>query len=108
MKAFITALVSCLSFGMAFGQDPVQAQKTDSTAFRTVCAPSNLKINAPLYIVDDMETCPEDIKALPTDDIESINILKNAKDIESYGEKGKYGVILIAMKKKTKSLKRKN
>ncbi len=58
--------------------------------------------NAPNYfllLVDGKEAKVEDLKNLKPADIEKINIIKDAKALESYGEKGKNGVVEITIKK---------
>ena len=57
----------------------------------------------PLYIVDgvEMSHSAAPLEKLNPNDIESINVLKDDAARAIYGEKGKYGVILITLKKKT-------
>jgi TonB-dependent SusC/RagA subfamily outer membrane receptor len=54
---------------------------------------------APLFILDDVEMPGNDLGTLKSEDIESIDVLKEKKAIESYGEKGKNGVVIITTKK---------
>ncbi len=49
-----------------------------------------------LVIVDGKEV--EDLQELDPDDIESIEVLKDAAAIEKYGEKGRKGVIIVTRK----------
>ena len=53
----------------------------------------------PLFILDDVEMPGNDLGSIKSEDIESINVLKEKKTIESYGEKGKNGVVIIYYKK---------
>lgn len=55
----------------------------------------------PLYIVDGIELSPAEFakSAVDPDRIESITVLKNGPATKIYGEKGKYGVIIIKLKK---------
>lgn len=55
----------------------------------------------PLYVVDG-EVQPKDFRPneLNPESIKSINVLKNESATDKYGEKGKYGVIEINLKKK--------
>ncbi|AMR30550.1 hypothetical protein A0256_03485 [Mucilaginibacter sp. PAMC 26640] len=53
--------------------------------------------NKPLYIVDGKEV--DGLETLKPDDIESINVLKDAGATTIYGDKGKNGVILVTLKK---------
>nr|WP_294943884.1 M56 family metallopeptidase [uncultured Mucilaginibacter sp.] len=53
--------------------------------------------NKPLYIVDGKEV--EDLSAINPNDIQSINVTKDASATTEYGDKGKNGVIFVTMKK---------
>src|SRR5690606_24685447 len=55
-----------------------------------------------LLIVDGKEVSVEDLKKIDPKNIENITILSQAEQLKPYGEKGKYGVMLI----KTKSQKK--
>lgn len=55
-----------------------------------------------LLIVDGKEVSVEDFKKIDPKNIENITILSQAEQLKPYGEKGKYGVMLI----KTKSQKK--
>lgn len=52
-----------------------------------------------LVILDGKEVSPEAIKLISPDKIESISVLKGKSSVEMYGDKGKYGVIIITSKK---------
>jgi bla regulator protein BlaR1 len=54
----------------------------------------------PLYIIDGKEVSKEVLVDLKPDTIESVNVLKGKSETETYGDKGKNGVILITTKKK--------
>lgn len=56
----------------------------------------------PLYIIDGVEIPAQNIKELPSSDIESINVLRGDSVTRKYGEKGRNGVILIQTKEKVK------
>ncbi len=64
------------------------------TGVRLLANPGNS--NPPLYVVNGREV--DDIESILPEDIESISVLKGESGIELYGEKGKNGVILIALK----------
>jgi TonB-dependent SusC/RagA subfamily outer membrane receptor len=51
-----------------------------------------------LYFVDGREMARDSVVQLNTDDIESITVLKGVQAQAQYGEKGRNGVILIALK----------
>lgn len=56
----------------------------------------------PLYIVDEVEAPSDILTYTNPNTIESVEVLKDAAAIAQYGEKGKYGVIIIKTKPKTK------
>jgi len=51
-----------------------------------------------LIIIDGKKSSKDEMKNIPSENIESINVFKGEKAIEKYGEKGKNGVIEIATK----------
>jgi hypothetical protein len=68
--------------------------------------PASKSVAQPLYILDDVEMPSNDLGALKSEEIESVNVLKEPKQIEKCGEKGKNGVVIITTKKyKTKKSK---
>jgi len=56
-------------------------------------------LHAPLYIVDGVEKTREELNKIAPANIETINVYKDAGSLKKYGEKGKYGVVLVTMKK---------
>lgn len=52
----------------------------------------------PIITVDGKETNKEELSKLPSNDIESINVLKGDAAVKSYGDKGKNGVVEIRTK----------
>ncbi len=61
-----------------------------------------------VYIVDGKEMKPEDFGKIKPGDIERIDVLKDKKAIEKYGDKAKDGVIIVTTKyKKEVSLQQK-
>ncbi|WP_190246212.1 M56 family metallopeptidase [Gelidibacter gilvus] len=53
----------------------------------------------PLYILDGKEISKEEMETIDSNNIESVDVLKNEASTKKYGEKGKNGVILITTKK---------
>ena len=58
----------------------------------------------PIFFVDGKEVSAAEVKKLPPDQIESINVLKNSSAVQIVGERGKQGLIMIV--KKSSSLKK--
>jgi TonB-dependent SusC/RagA subfamily outer membrane receptor len=59
------------------------------------------KDHPPLYILEGKEISEEEMKLIDPDKIESINVLKDKSAESLYGEKGKHGVIVITLKKRS-------
>lgn len=53
----------------------------------------------PLIIIDGKEATKEDLQALDSETIESVDILKDESGVKLYGDKGKNGVIILKLKK---------
>ena len=54
--------------------------------------------NQPLYILDGKEMSKEEMANISPSDIESLALLKDSSASSLYGEKGKYGVVIINSK----------
>ncbi len=52
----------------------------------------------PLYLINGEKKSAEEVQKLDPEQIESINILKDKKATDEYGEKGKNGVVIIRLK----------
>ncbi len=57
------------------------------------------KNNNTLFIIDGKEISSEEIKNIPANSIEKIEILKGEKAIDKYGKRAKDGVVIITTKK---------
>ncbi len=76
---------------------------------RLICVkPSTKKLRQssrqhPLYVIDGTIIRRKKIKGIDPASIEKVEILKDKKAIESYGVRGKYGVIIITKKRSLRS-----
>ena len=61
---------------------------------------SNSKEADPIVIINGKESTFEKLRAIITNDIESMNVIKDDAAIKKYGDKGKKGVIEVTLKKK--------
>lgn len=59
--------------------------------------------NGPLYVIDGVSTRNQDLSSLNPNDIESMQVLKDASSAAIYGAQAANGVIVITTKKGTKS-----
>ena len=79
----------------------IQVQKLNDknthVTIKGIGSSSNDKI---VYIVDGKEINPGDFRKIHPGDIERIDVLKDKKAIEKYGDKAKDGVLLISTKAK--------
>jgi TonB-dependent starch-binding outer membrane protein SusC len=64
---------------------------------------SSFQNNDPLYIVDGVPT--QDISSLNPNDVESLNVLKDAGAASIYGSRASNGVIIVTTKKGSKGVK---
>ena len=67
------------------------------------CAPAR-NAQQPLWVVNDVVLTDEKVssivqKSLKSDDIESINVLKDASAVAIYGNKAQRGAIVVTLKK---------
>jgi bla regulator protein blaR1 len=62
---------------------------------------SQTSTSSSLFILDDVEISSDKLSSIKSEDIESINVLKEKSALESYGEKGKNGVVIITSKNKS-------
>jgi TonB-dependent SusC/RagA subfamily outer membrane receptor len=62
-------------------------------------------ITSPVYFYDGKEISKDEMKEIPPNHIESINVLKGGDAIKKYGEKGKNGVIEIYKQKNELTVK---
>ena len=124
---YILILFSFFSFSQNSIEDAMKGKVAGLTIFSQSGdpgSPSYIRIrgngsimgnNAPLFVVDGIPYENYTIGANPrfpgfdmlsfinTLDVESIHVLKNAKDVAPYGVKGSNGVIVVTTKKGTRA-----
>jgi len=86
--------------GKAAGVDITSADRPGSVGNITIRGNRSISAsNAPLYVVDGVPLEAGGIETLNTNDIESIDILKDASSTAIYGSRGANGVVLITTKR---------
>ncbi len=70
-----------------------------ATAMVRIRGFGSINSNSPLYVVDDVPVSANNINAINPNDIESVNILKDASATAIYGVRGGNGVVVIKTKK---------
>ncbi len=78
-------------------QGRVAGLEVNGTSIRIRGERSLLGSNEPLILVDGMET--DDISNISPDEVQSIDVLKDASSTALYGSRGANGVILITLRK---------
>ena len=73
-------------------------QPATSPTRLVICAPSRSLLNEPLYILDGNVINAKQFSKVNPNDIQKINILKDAAAVALYGSKAKNGVIIITLK----------
>jgi hypothetical protein len=109
MKTLLIS-VFCVAVLAAYGQQTkASSDTTKADTTKTEFTPLTLHPNfsSPLFIVDDIEVAEQDIALINANDIEVVTILKDSASISLYGEKAKFGVVKIELKKKPE-LRQKN
>jgi len=64
---------------------------------------NSINDNGPLYVIDGVSTRDQDLSSLNPNDIESMQVLKDASSAAIYGAQAANGVIVITTKKGTKN-----
>lgn len=64
---------------------------------------NSINDNGPLYVIDGVSTRDQDLSSINPNDIESMQVLKDASSAAIYGAQAANGVILITTKKGTKT-----
>lgn len=94
-KWSVLLLVPCISLiFFAFAKPDYHTLRNKDVSSPAVKA----KNPPPIYMVNGVET--NSIENLDTKKIESINVFKGESAIARFGEKGKYGVIVVTLKKR--------
>ncbi len=70
-----------------------------STAMVRIRGIGSINANSPLYIVDDVPISQQNINSINPEDIEKVEVLKDASATALYGVRGANGVIVITTKK---------
>ena len=89
-RQLILLFLSFLTSHLSFSQDTIMTQPKKSTNI--------VKREKPLIVVNDSILKYEVIEYLNPNDIESVTVWKDEKAKSMYGEKGKFGVIIITTK----------
>ncbi|WP_159022885.1 M56 family metallopeptidase [Formosa sp. L2A11] len=77
--------------------DEIEENTNDNSESSTVHFRSN-ENEEPLVLVNGKQSTKEEVENIDPNSIEQINVLKDVKATEKYGEEGKYGVIEIILK----------
>jgi TonB-linked SusC/RagA family outer membrane protein len=85
--------------GLVPGIEISMNARPGDTGFATIRGISNFTNNAPLYVIDGLPT--DNIRDLNSNDIESMQVLKDASAASIYGSRAANGVIVITSKQGT-------
>lgn len=100
MKRTLTLLTFVISLSASAQEieTVLDTTKTTSPEFVYGLQRTTVTFNSPLYLLGKEEITQEQVSKIKPDQISSITVLKEASAIEKYGDKGKFGVIIIEMK----------
>lgn len=83
--------------GEEIDMDDIDIIGSDEDGFSFVFLDSEEQKNQ-LFIVDGEESTAKAVKAIPTDRIATVEVIKGDKAVEEYGDKAKNGVVIIKTK----------
>ncbi len=89
--------------GKASGVYVGQSGSPGSATMVRIRGINTVNSNGPLYVIDGVSTRNQNLSSLNPNDIESMQVLKDASSAAIYGAQAANGVILITTKKGTKS-----
>lgn len=89
--------------GKAAGVYIGQSGSPGSPAMVRIRGINTVNDNGPLYVIDGVSTRNQDLSSINPNDIESLQVLKDASSAAIYGAQAANGVILITTKKGTQS-----
>lgn len=89
--------------GKAAGVYIGQSGSPGSPAMVRIRGINTVNDNGPLYVIDGVSTRNQDLSSINPNDIESMQVLKDASSAAIYGAQAANGVILITTKKGTRS-----
>ncbi|MCD7977607.1 MAG: TonB-dependent receptor [Tannerellaceae bacterium] len=89
--------------GKAAGVYIGQSGSPGSPAMVRIRGVNTVNDNGPLYVIDGVSTRNQDLSTMNPNDIESMQVLKDASAAAVYGAQAANGVILITTKKGTKT-----
>lgn len=89
--------------GRAAGVQVSQSGTPGSSTMIRIRGINTVNDSSPLYVIDGVSTKNQDLSSLNPNDIESMQILKDASSAAIYGAEAANGVVLITTKKGTKS-----
>jgi hypothetical protein len=91
--AFITASVSAQEV-----ENVLDTTKTPSREFGFGLHQNAINFNAPLFILGEEEIKQEQLSKIDPNQINSIQVIKDSTGVVKYGDKAKFGVVIIEMK----------
>lgn len=74
--------------------------KTETSVYRRGAISTINEDSQPLYILDGIIISPEELKKIDPKNFDSVNVLKGSSATTIYGEKARYGAIVITSKKR--------
>ncbi|SEC83207.1 hypothetical protein SAMN04489761_3712 [Tenacibaculum sp. MAR_2009_124] len=94
----VSSITSNMLEGKVSGVMNVDTSNENSNVVIRGTSSIALASNNPLYIIDGIVVTETDVKKLNKESIYSIEVLKSIDAVKLYGERGKFGVIIITTK----------
>jgi hypothetical protein len=80
-------------------ENVLDTTKTTSREFSFGLQKNSINFNEPLYLLGDLEIKHEQLSKIDPNEINSITVFKEASAVEKYGDRAKFGAVIIEMKK---------
>ena len=101
MKA--QTIMACLAIlGITSLSQTVKATNTAAALLNSTAIERSIKDSVPLYFLDGKKISVAEFKKLNPNNLESVTVLKDQKDLAKYGDEGKNGVVILVSKKAKK------
>jgi hypothetical protein len=96
MKSILVFAVICIAVTAKAQQIEIRKDSVISTKHER---PFQLKLNPPLFFLGEVEINEKLMSEIKPESIDAITVLKDSAATEKYGERAKFGVVLIELKK---------
>jgi hypothetical protein len=100
MKRILTLLFAAITISASAQEikNVLDTTKVTSRDFSFGIRRNAIDLNSPLFLLGEEEIKQDQLLRIKPDDISSVTVLKDSTAVARYGDKGKFGVVIIEMK----------